>query len=194
MTITIPAAPLEDAELDAAFQSAVVGITGLDPTLVRPRWQIVSPKQPEPNINWCSIGAYTSTPDDGGPYIEHLNGPSVNDTSGDLLEEHEAIDVLVSFYGPNAKMYSGVFRSGLKLPANLETLKLQGFYYQSKEPERIAPELINQQWVRRWDTSMTFKRMVARVYGVPNVVSAEIDLFDDSGHVNAVINVPPSGR
>lgn len=193
MTIPIPAAPLEDDALDAALQSAVVGITGLDPTLVRPRWQTVSPKQPEPNVNWCAIGVITSTPDDN-VFIEHLNGPSVNDTSGDLSKEHEQVDVLVSFFGPNAGQYSGIFRSGIRMPTNLEPLKLVGLYFQGFDRAIKVPVLINQQWVVGWDRAVYFNRMVARVYGVPNIVSAEIDLFDDSGHVNTKINVPPDGR
>lgn len=194
MTIPIPAAPLEDDQLDAAFQGMVVGVTGLDPTLVRPRWQAVPPKQPEPSIDWCSIGVITSRSDDFAA-IQHLSGPSINDNSaGDLSQRHEELEVAASFYGPHAKSYSGVMRDGLGVARNLEALKAVGLYFVGMEPARIAPELINQQWIRRWDTALTFRRMVARVYGVPNIVSAEVDLKDDSGHVNRVINVPPSGR
>lgn len=187
----IPSAPLEDDALDAVLQAMVVGITGLSGDLVRPRWQVVSPKQPESTINWCSIGVLTSTPDDN-PVVQHLSGPSVNDQAGDLLQEHEELEVIVSFMGPLCKTYLGIFRSGVRLATNIQNLKSVGLYFKDIDEGRAAHELINQNWIRRWDSMLTLKRMVARVYGVPNVVDANIHLFDDSGHVDSTIFVPPS--
>lgn len=192
-SLIIPAAPLEDDDLDDALQALVVGVTGFDKSLVRPRWQVKPPKQPEPGVNWCSIGVVSSTPD-AGPFIKHLFGDDITAPAGDLLITHEELEILVSVYGPNAKGNLGVLRDGLRLPQNLEVAKLAGLYFVSMEPARIAPDFINQQWVRRWDTALTFRRMVARVYGINNILAAEIDLQDDSGHVDRVIHVPPSGQ
>ena len=189
----VPTAPVEDDDLDDVLQAMVVGVTGLDASLVRPRWQPVVPKQPEPTVDWCSIGVVSSTPD-ANPYIEHLSGVSITDQSGDLAIRHEQLQVLVSFYGPHAKANLGVLRDGLGVTQNLEAAKASGLYYIGLEPGRAAPEFINQQWIRRWDTALTFRRMVARTYAVNNIQSAEIDLIDDTGHVNRVINVPPDGR
>jgi hypothetical protein len=188
----VPAAPLEDDALDAVLQAMVVGITGLSGDLVRPRWQVVSPKQPERDVNWCSIGVITSTPDDN-PVVQHLSGLSVNDQAGDLLQEHEELEILVSFMGPLCKTNLGIFRSGVRLATNIQVLKSVGLYFKEIEEGRAAHELINQYWIRRWDSTLIFKRMVSRVYGVPNIVEANIHLFDDSGHVNTTIFVPPSG-
>lgn len=189
----VPTAPVEDDDLDNVLQAMVVGITGLDPTLVRPRWQPTVPKQPEPTADWCAIGVVSSKADTY-PYIEHLSGVSITDQSGDLAIRHEELDVLVSFYGPHSKGYSGVLRDGLGIKQNLEGAQTSGLYFVGMDPARAAPELINQQWIRRWDTALVFRRIVARTYAVNNIVSAEIDLIDDTGHVDRVINVPPDGR
>lgn len=189
----VPTAPVEDDDLDNVLQGMVVGITGLDPTLVRPRWQPTVPKQPEPDVDWCSIGVVESNPDTYA-HVEHLSGVSITDQSGDLSKRHEELSVLVSFYGPHSKSYLGVLRDGLGIEQNLYALKASGLYFVAMDRGRAAPEFINQQWIRRWDSAMTFRRMVARTYAVNNIVSAEIDLIDDTGHVDRVIQVPPDGR
>ena len=94
--------------------------------------------------------------------------------------------------GPLCKTYLGIFRSGVRLATNIQNLKSVGLYFKDIDEGRAAHELINQNWIRRWDSMLTLKRMVARVYGVPNVVDANIHLFDDSGHVDSTIFVPPS--
>lgn len=185
-----PPAPLEDDDLDNALQSVIVGVTGLSADLVRPRWQVTTPKQPEPDVDWCAVGVVSSQPD-AGPYIEHLFGHDITAPAGDLSIRHEQIDVLVSFYGPHAKSTMGILRDGLGIPQNLELAKSVGLYFVSIDSGRLAPDFINLQWVRRWDSELIFRRMVSRVYGVNNILSAEIDLRDDTGHVDRVIKVPP---
>jgi len=194
VTYVVPPAPVEDDDLDSVLQAMVVGITGLDATLVRPRWQTIVPKQPEPGTDWCSIGVVSSMPD-ANAYVQHLSGISISQPAGDVSQRHEELEVLVSFYGPHAKSNLGILRDGLWIEQNLYAAKASGLYFTGQmEPGRAAPEFINQQWIRRWDSALTFRRMAARAYLVNNIVSAEIDLIDDTGHVNAVVNVPPDGR
>ena len=201
MTFVVPPAPVEDNDLDDVLQAMVVGITGLDATLVRPRWQMTDPKsntavpkQPEPMVDWCSIGVVSSIPD-ANAYVQHLSGISISQPAGDISQRHEEIEVLVSFYGPHSKSNLGILRDGLWIEQNLYAVKASGLYFTGQmEPGRAVPEFINQQWIRRWDSAITFRRMAARAYLVNNILSAEIDLQDDTGHVDRVINVPPDGR
>ncbi|MNJ82492.1 hypothetical protein D3C77_819390 [compost metagenome] len=41
-----------------------------------------------------------------------------------------------------------------------------------------VPELVNQQWVRRYDISIQMRRQVVRVYPVLNILSAEPTIVD----------------
>lgn len=196
----VPAAPVEDDDLDDVLQAMVAGITGLSGDLVRPRWQMVDPvlktavpKQPEPTVDWCSIGVVSSNPDTYA-YIEHLSSSSITAQSGDLSKRHEELEVLASFYGPHAKANLGILRDGLGIEQNWYAIKASGLYFVSIDRGRRAPEFINQQWINRWDSMLVFRRMVARSYPVNNILTAEIDLKDDTGHVDRVINVPPDGR
>lgn len=192
-TIPVPPEPAYDAELDAIFQSVVVGVLGFDPTLVRPRWQPYPPKEPEVGVDWCAIGVLSSIPD-AFPYIAHLSQDNITDPSADQLWRHEELEVLASFYGSNAMKNLGYLRDGLTIVQNTEVLEANQIAFVGAEEARTAPEFINQQWRRRFDLPLIFRRKIQRVYSMPNILDASVHLFDDSGHVDDTINVPPDGR
>lgn len=160
--------PLEDDALTAIFQQMIVGITALPGNMVRPRWQPNPPKQPEPTVNWCALGIAVQTPDDG-PAIVH-NGSS---NGSDTYIRHEQIDVLASFYGPNAMQNAQLLSDGLAIPQNLEQLKANDMNSVDTGQIRAAPDLINEQWVRRYDIELTFRRKIARTYSVLNILTAQ---------------------
>lgn len=171
--------PAEDTDLDAVFQALVVGITGLDGTLVRPRWQAAPPKQPEPTVTWCAIGVMSQTPNDGAS-INH-DGSANGGLGADVVTRHESIEILASFYGPQSQAYARYFRDGLSLPQNTEGLGAIGIRWVDCGPVRTAPELVNQQWVRRQDMSVRFNRKTQAVYGIESLAITAVHLFDDSG-------------
>jgi hypothetical protein len=160
--------PLEDDALTAIFQQMIVGIAGLPGNMVRPRWQPNPPKQPEPTTNWCALGIAVQTLDDG-PAIVHNGAGNGSDT----YIRHEQIDVLASFYGPNAMQYAQLLSDGLAIPQNLEALKAQDMNSVDTGPIRAAPDLINEQWVRRYDLELTFRRKITRSYSVLNILTAQ---------------------
>lgn len=160
--------PLEDDALTAIFQQMIVGITALPGNMVRPRWQPNPPKQPEPNVNWCALGISVQTLDDG-PAIVHNGAGSGSDT----YIRHEQIDVLASFYGPAAMQNAQLLSDGLAIPQNLEQLKAQDMNSVDTGPIRSAPDLINEQWVRRYDIELTFRRKITRSYSVLNILTAQ---------------------
>lgn len=166
--------PLEDADLDSQFQEAVAGITSLPGSLVRPRWQPNTPKQPEPSVNWCAIGVMDVIPDDG-PFIQHV---SAGNGSDDYIR-HEQINLACTFYGPGAQLNASALRDGFAIPQNMEALNGVGIYFVECGPLRPAPELVNQQWIRRYDLMVRFRRQVKRTYGVLNVFSANVELISD---------------
>lgn len=179
-------APAEDADLDALFQAAVRDVTGLPGALVRPRWQPTMPKQPEPSVNWCALAVTLITPDDG-PAIEHL-------PQGDGAEQvvrHEELEVLTTFYGPQAQGFAARLRDGISLPQNMEALQTSAIGLTEVGRIRTAPELVNQQWIRRCDLVLYFRRKVTRVYPIRHIVAADVHLIDDT-HIDELITVPPA--
>ena len=181
-----PLLPAEDAPLDAIFQQMVVGITGLPGSLVRPRWQPVLPKQPEPNVDWCALGVMAQIAD-AGPAITHNKTGSGSDD----YVRHEDIEVLLTFYGPNGQRYAAQIRDGLCIPQNIEGLTKNQIAFVDAGPIRTLPELVNQQWIRRFDLPLRFRRKVTRNYPIRNVLFADVHLFNDSRRVDELIPVPP---
>ncbi|MGF6837063.1 hypothetical protein QF001_000930 [Paraburkholderia youngii] len=159
--------PLEDDALTAIFQQMIVGITGLPGNMVRPRWQPNPPKQPEPTTNWCALGIAVQTLDDG-PAIIHNGAGNGSDT----YIRHEQIDVIASFYGPNAMQNAQLLADGLAIPQNLEQLKANDMNSVDTGEIRAAPDLINEQWVRRYDMQLTFRRKITRAYNVLTILTA----------------------
>lgn len=166
--------PLEDADLDRQFQMAVVGITGIPGPLVRPRWQPIPPKTPEASVDWCAIGITQQMADAGG-YIKHVGA----DQGHDDYIRHEDIEVLCTFYGPHAQRHAAMLRDGFAIPQNIEALNHVGIGFVDADSIRAVPELFNQQWVKRYDLQLRFRRKVQRTYAVLNILSATPEIISD---------------
>jgi len=163
-------APPEDSDLDAIFQQMIVGLTGLPGNVVRPRWQPTVPKQPEPTVNWCAVGVMDIEPD---PYV--YEEESADGTTTTLIR-HEIIPVLCSFYGPNGRAFASQARDGIQLSQNNAMLNLNEMGLVEASRITPVPELVNQQWIRRFDLSMRVRRRIVRTYQILTVLSAQATL------------------
>jgi hypothetical protein len=170
-----PSSALFDAALDALLQQAVVGITGLAGSLVRPRWQPVVPKQPEPSINWCAIGVTEIDPMD---YPAEIHDGAGN--GSDQQQAWEEFAVLASFYGPDGMANAALLRRGLYVAQNRELLQAQGIDLVEAGKVVTAPDLVNQQWVQRRDIPIRLRRQVVTVYPILNILSADDTLVTDT--------------
>lgn len=162
-------APLQDDGLADALQEMVVGITGLDPTLVRPRWQAVPPKQPEATVNWAAVG---ETRIDNDTYAAILHDPAGE--GSDTLYRSQVLEVVASFYGPNRYGYATLFADGLLIPQNNEAIQRNGLFLM--DPGSVVlgtSELVNMNWIPKADVRVTFSRQIARTYPILNVLEAE---------------------
>jgi hypothetical protein len=160
-------APPQDADLDAIFQQMIVGLTGLPGNMVRPRWQPTVPKQPEPTANWCAVGVMDVEPDPYAYEEESADGTSTKQI------RHEIIPVLCSFYGPHGRAFASQARDGIQLSQNNAMLDLHEMGLVEASRITPAPELVNQQWIRRFDLTMRIRRRIVRTYQVLSVLSAQ---------------------
>lgn len=164
-------APADDLDLDKVFQATVVGITGLAGNLVRPRWQKTPPTQPGPDTDWIALGTVRQTPDQ---YAHKRQDPTNSERT--ILRRHVTIEVLVSCYGPNGMSLLNRLRNGLLMDANRNALRAYGIAFQEGGDETNVPELVNQQWYRRVDCPLTFRRQVETSYAGPTILTAPITL------------------
>jgi hypothetical protein len=164
-----------DAALDAVLQQTVVGITGLSGDLVRPRWQTIVPKQPEPGVNWCAIGVASL---DGTDYpAEFHDGTGAGQ---DIQQVWDSLTALASFYGPQAMLNANVLRRGLYVAQNREAMQAQGIDLIEAVTITASPDLVNQQWVRRFDLPIRLRRKVQSTCPIRNIVSADDFIVTDS--------------
>lgn len=165
-------APLEDSALDAIFQQMIVGLTGLPGNMVRPRWQPTVPKQPEPNVNWCAVSVMDIEPDPN-PYEQQ------NDDGSESFIRHEILPVLCSFYGPSAMSYAAQARDGIYVSQNNAMLDQHEMGLVEASRITPAPDLVNQQWVRRYDLTIRVRRRVVRTYQILDILSAQATVDSD---------------
>lgn len=169
-------APAYDDALDDIFQRHAVGVTGLPANMVRPRWQERPPVQPSRETNWCSIGV-KSIPNKFGPALIHIGTDASNPDDGeDVREWQEEIEVIASFYGPNALNYASLLIDGCGIPQNNDQLAPYQIAFITATNPVAAPDFVNQQWIRRFDTVLTFRRKTQRTYLVRNLADAQINL------------------
>lgn len=166
-------APAEDTDLEDVLQGMVSGISGLPGKFVRPSWQKKPPKQPEPDTNWCAIGVHEKKTV-ANPALDHKG----SDEGHDQYQMHEELNILCTFYGPQAQGYASILRDGIFIPQNSEAVNALNMSFVGASDIRPVPELVNQQWIRRYDLFIQMRRQVVRIYPVLNILSAPITLAD----------------
>lgn len=185
--LTPQTSDIDDDALADIFTAAFSGITGIDNTLVRPKWQTNPPKYPDASANWCAVGV-TESDADAGPVLEH--DPDADGGLGqDVYIRHKDITVLASFYGPASKGNAELLKDGLAIPQNLEALQLNSISFISAGTIRAVPESINLKWVTRYDMLVYFRRMVTRNYAVQNIDSADVGITIDD--IDLTVNIEP---
>lgn len=160
--------------LDSIFQALIVNLSGLSGNMVRPRWQATPPKQPEPDVNWCAIGVMEIQPN-AGPALTHDN--TANGGVGDSTSvRHEHIRVQASFYGPDSMSLAAIVRDTISLPQNNELINQDEIFFHRVDNIQPVPELVNLQWIKRYDLPLEFNRKVAVTFPIENIEEADFTI------------------
>jgi hypothetical protein len=160
--------------------------------MVRPRWQATPPTQPPAGTNWCAIGVAELETEGGLPYVGH--NPAGN--GSDVLERHEYVPVKASFYGPAGQGFAALLRDCVQVMQNLQPLQQQGLTLAWADSKVItAPDLVNNQWIKRYDFGLTLRREIDLTFPVENLQSAPGTVDTTGGFdtaFNAVAPAPPT--
>ncbi|MBQ0956480.1 hypothetical protein GPZ85_0011995 [Serratia symbiotica] len=156
--------PVYGEELDRLLSRWLRGVSDLPESVVRPRWQSEQPALLPPETNWCAFGVVDMPGDD--------NPAFVNQTEDNTeLWRHETIECLASFYGPAGQQYATRFRDGITVSQNNAELNTLGLSLAGYSHIIPFPELINNQWVRRYDFTVRLRRKVVREYNIKSLVA-----------------------
>jgi hypothetical protein len=183
--LTQTSSSIDGQALRRFLQSVIVGVTGLNATLVRPMWQQNPPPIPSIDVDWCGFAIMTQRHEKGA-FHEQLNA------GGATLLRHEELDLLCAFYGPNCLVNAGLLRDGLELIAqNREQLFLAGMGVNGFSDITHAPELVNDRFFDRADITMTIQREIRRSYDILHFVGASgtVTANRDIESLTAGINV-----
>jgi len=184
---SLPPVPPQTQSFEDFLQQVFVGISGLDPTLVRPRWQPEPPNVPDKGVDWLAIGITDWDPDTYA-FVRHLGAMS---DGADWLQRHETVNILASFYGPNASRNCGVLRDGFQIAQNREVLQANGIGLQETGTARLVPTLLKETWRYRVDMPIVLRRMILREYEVLNILTSGITVYNDTTpQLVSTVNVP----
>lgn len=178
--------------IDRFLQAWFVGITGMDATKFRPRWQPEPPNLPAAGADWAAFGV-VATKADVFPAIRHVAEDATGGDGFDELQRNEEMDVLVSFYGPNADAYARALRENCQVAQNREVLLRAEMGLIETSDITTVPSLIKNKWLYRADITIRLRRLIRRQYRVENVVAADIELkvgtAIDGGTINEKIQI-----
>lgn len=175
---------VDDSALTDVFTALIVGITGLDATLVRPRWQPSPPTQPDINTDWCAFGVLNRIGVDY-PWFQHFPGY-------DVMSRLERIECQASFIGPNNDGLARRMRDGMYVPQNIETIAGFGIkLYEVGEITEVPNPLINTQYYSQADVPLIFMRQVDLVFPILDVdTMPEIKMTDTGLTVGINFKLP----
>ena len=163
--------PAEGVALRRFIGELLRGVTGLPGDMVRPSWQENPPPMPAYGIDWLAYGVTARRVEAGEPWQAEKT-----DTSGAVLRRHEMLDVQLTAYGDNAEAILAALRDGLDVAQNREQLFLAGVTVADFGQIVHAPELVNERWWNRADSTLTLRREVRREYPVLTFAAAVGDI------------------
>jgi hypothetical protein len=169
--------PFGKLSFEQFLQTVFVGVSGLPGDLVRPKWQVNPPAQPDILVDWLAIGL---AEDDADTFTYS----GVDDNGNNQFMRMEALAVQCTFYGPNSLDYMRIVRDGLQLGQNREALQKALMDFVNTSKGMRVPDLVNERWVNRWEMTAYFRRQDMRVYPI-------LDFVSGSGSV--IINNPGKG-
>lgn len=149
---------LDGQALKDFVHDLLVGITGLDNTLVRPAYQRLQPTIPSFSVNWLAFHIADRR-------VRNVNQLVPGDDSATQTVQ-EDMDILCSFYGDNCTLNAGILRDGIYINQNQEVLTLNGFGLRGTSETRYLPGLLNEQYLERCDVTITLTREIQKDYSI----------------------------
>lgn len=163
------------------IQTVIVGISGITGALVRPKWQVEPPKQPDIATDWISFGVDASK-NDVNAYVD------VNTQDITVFQRHQILDIEISFFGPAALDTYQKLNDGLQIPTNLQALTLANMGLIEMTDGRQMPDMLNGRFVGKILSNLFLRRQIQRVYPIPTLISAAGTIHTVTGNEEYLLN------
>jgi hypothetical protein len=163
----------ENLTFSQFLQTVMVGISGINGTLVRPLWQPDPPKMPDAFTNWLAFGI-TKSAAKGFPF---QGLATVGDSQVYNSSYHSKVNIACVLYGPLAFENFELIRDGFYLPQNNESLKAANFGLIGVNEGVRNAELIDEIWFNRFDFSIDLYYQTLRTYPILTFLSANGTAF-----------------
>ena len=154
---------VDDKYLDRILHDCFKGLTALPETLERPLWSLNPANQPPKETNWLSFGIISR---DESSLADLFFDPITNLYTQTATEE---LNVLVSCYGPDASATMNNIRNGLRIESNRWQLRNNGIVWVSSGNPYTTSYLINEQYVKRQEAIIIFRRSNITTWNVAPV-------------------------
>ena len=177
--VQIPPTPLTAPKAVDLITAVLAATTGIPPALVRPRWQLTPPEQPPVGTPWAAVGIVRRLAE--GYTWQGMSTLPGTTTEALLLKRWETLEVLCSFYGPNAEDLAELFRDSLYLGQNLEALIANGFAVIGLGDVLAVPDLVNWQWIDHQDVRLELAREFDRYFPMQSLLEGNGTLNTDVG-------------
>ncbi|HGJ5876701.1 MAG TPA: hypothetical protein ACHBX0_10315 [Arsenophonus sp.] len=164
--------PVYNEALNRQLSRWVCGVSGLHAKQVLPRWQAKPAPLPPSDTNWCAFGIINIASDANPALVKQT------DASTELWQ-YEILTCMASFYGKEGLYYATRFRDGIMLSQNNAEMNKSNLTLGSHSQITAFPELINNQWVNRFDMTVHLRRKVVRRYHIKSVTDATVTFPGD---------------
>jgi len=188
--------PLNDDALSDVLQGWFVGLTGVDPSLVRPKWQEDPPEQPDNGVTWMAFGI-KGRKRDWDPHVQHLSTAGFGSNFGSdfgsateassVLYRNEILEIDCTVYGPSSDALTAAIWNNAGIGQNRESLRKSSLYYISVGDPQTMAEQVKQRWVRRQDFNVHLRRAICLRYRILDIASAEITVSTPQSNTLAVV-------
>ena len=182
--VQIAPAPLAAPRAVDLITTVLSAVTGIPPSLVRPRWQRTPPQQPTAKTNWAAVGVARRLAD--GYSWQGMTVLPGTATEALLLKRWESVEALCSFYGPDSEDLAELFRDSLYLGQNLEALIANGFAVTGFGDVLAVPDLTNWQWIDHQDVRFELAREFDRYYPMQSLTEGNGTLDTDVGFTQTI--------
>ncbi len=153
-----------EIQVQNVLHTLLVGLSGLDKTLVRPAYQPKPPKTPDLDVTWCAFDISDDT-EDAAQMIQGVDQAQIH--------TEDVLSVRITVYGPGSRDLCKQIKRGLHVPDNLVWLRRHHMALVSIGTIVRLAEEHGGTWLARSDLPLTLRIGTAATDGIIPIYSLQ---------------------